>query len=143
MAQRHYVQSGLLFITTTTLNRKPIFADPAFARAAIDALYHTQNLYPFFLYAFVIMPNHCHFLLSVPEGGFISKIIYGFKRSVCFEIAIGPLWQERFFQKTITEEPERVRRYIHMNPVKAGFCEAPEDYPWSSASDKWDIQEFI
>src|SRR5579871_6162930 len=23
-------------------------------------------------------------------------------------------------------------RYIHRNPVKAGLCERPEDWPWSS-----------
>ena len=33
----------------------------------------------------------------------------------------------------------RVLQYIHENPVKAGLCDRPEAYPWSSASGMWEI----
>jgi hypothetical protein len=27
--------------------------------------------------------------------------------------------------------------YVHNNPVAAGFAQKPEDYPWSSANDRY------
>jgi hypothetical protein len=42
---------------------------------------------------------------------------------------------ERPFHRKQINDPEylmQVILYIHHNPVHHGFCEAPEDYPWSS-----------
>jgi len=142
MTQRHFVQTGLFFITTNTKDRVPYFSDPAYARAAVETLYEIQYLYPFYLYSFVIMPNHCHFLLRVPERGYLSKIMHAFKRGTSFTIGKGPIWQPRFFVRLVTDDPYAFLKYIHRNPTKAGLCEAPEDYPWSSASGRWDIHEF-
>ncbi len=36
-----------------------------------------------------------------------------------------PLWSEKVMEQKLD--------YIHMNPVKAGLCEHPEDYTYSSA----------
>jgi len=30
-----------------------------------------------------------------------------------------------------------VQRYIRNNPVKAGLCATPEDWPWGSARREW------
>ncbi len=49
----------------------------------------------------------------------------------------GLLWQPRFFDRalrTVREYHEKVE-YIHLNPVKAGLVERPEDWPWSSEHD--------
>lgn len=34
-----------------------------------------------------------------------------------------------------TEKLGRAMEYIHQNPVKSGFVDMPEEYPWSSARD--------
>lgn len=46
----------------------------------------------------------------------------------------GHLFQDRFKSEPIDDDPQllAVLRYIYQNPVKAGLCERPEDYPWSS-----------
>jgi REP element-mobilizing transposase RayT len=127
-----------MFVTTNTAKRHPVFLDPVMARIAVDTMYTTQQRYPFFLHAFVIMPDHCHFLLTPPEGGSVSRIIHVYKRGVSFEIGKGPIWQKRFDCRLI-EQPSKVIRYIHGNPVAAGLCEHPHDYLWSSACGKWDV----
>jgi REP element-mobilizing transposase RayT len=129
-----------MFITTNTKDRHPIFGQPACAREAIEAMYRVQIFNPFFLHGFVIMPDHCHFLVTVPEPGSISRIMQSYKRAVSFGISLGPIWQSRFHQK-IPTKPEKVLQYIHQNPVKAGLCKNPDDYPWSSASGKWDVMD--
>ena len=43
-------------------------------------------------------------------------------------------WQKRYFDCNIRDYPQFVEklRYIHRNPVKAGLCEGPEEWEWSS-----------
>ncbi|MBP1664413.1 MAG: hypothetical protein H6Q19_1553 [Bacteroidetes bacterium] len=46
----------------------------------------------------------------------------------------GSLFEHSFRRKHVDtmEYLKRVIVYIHMNPVKHGFCQYPEEYPWSS-----------
>ena len=43
-------------------------------------------------------------------------------------------WQKRYYDFNIRNYPQFVEKlkYIHRNPVKAGLCERPEDWEWSS-----------
>ena len=46
----------------------------------------------------------------------------------------GHLFQDRYKSEPIKDDDYflAVLRYIYQNPVKAGLCKVPEDYPWSS-----------
>ena len=140
MSQRHHTQNQhMMLVTTNTENRVDYFLRPPHAREAVECLYRIQHYNPFFLYAFVVMPDHCHFLLHVPEHGSVSRTMYMYKRAVSF--AIGkPEWQGRF-HLVIPRSVERTIGYIHSNPVRAGLCKSPQDYAWSSASGRWDVAE--
>lgn len=97
MFQRHPIQhTSTMFITTNLQNKQPIFAESAAARIAVETLYAKQEMRPFYLFGFVIMPDHCHFLLQLPAGGSISKLMNAYKRSVSFALGSGPIWQSRF-----------------------------------------------
>lgn len=139
MSQPHPTQNdALFFVTTHTKNRQRIFNNPAYAREAIEMIYRIQDQYAFFIHGFVIMPDHCHFLFFVDEHGSISKIINRYKMGLSHSIGIGPIWQPRFHLR-LPRNAAAVLHYIHQNPVKAGLAEYKEEYPWSSASGKWDI----
>jgi putative transposase len=131
-----------MFITTNCRRRTPVFADPACARIAVETLYSIQSFYAFFLYGFVIMPDHCHFLIQIPDGGSVSKTIGVYKRAVTFNIGRGPIWQPRFHMEIIND-CSTVLTYIHMNPVAGGLCTEAEDYSWSSACGKWDVEPIV
>lgn len=47
----------------------------------------------------------------------------------------GKVWQDDYYDFNITTEKKLFEKlhYIHFNPVKAGLCRNPEDYPYSSA----------
>lgn len=47
------------------------------------------------------------------------------------------VWQEGFHPKEISTEKELWQKikYIHMNPVRKGLVEKPEDWKYSSARD--------
>ncbi len=141
MSQRHPEQNDIImFVTTNTLNRRPVFANPAYAREAIDNLYRLQELHQFLLFGFVIMPNHLHLLLNVPSPYTISKCMNAYKAGLTFDLGIGAFWQPKFDLR-IPKDSLSVLRYIHANPVKAKLCDRPEDYPWSSASGQWEISQ--
>lgn len=140
MSQRHRIQHGrIMFVTTCTVHRVPFFADPAVAREAVERLYRMQSLHPFFLYGFVIMPDHCHLLLKVEQPQTISGIIGAYKSGLTFDCAIPKMWQPRFHCR-LPRNPAPALRYIHQNPVKATIVERAKDYPWSSASGRWEVE---
>jgi len=131
---------AILLVTTNTIKRNPLFRNAAYAREAIEVLYRMQELRPFFLFGFVIMPDHCHLLLLVPAPEKISTVMNRWKMGVAHSIGIGPIWQSHFDARTVDDASEALR-YIHNNPMKAGIVETPEQYPWSSASGEWDIHD--
>jgi REP element-mobilizing transposase RayT len=139
MAQHHPVQSDQsMLITSVTRNRAPVFQNGANAREAIETLYDVQNLHPFFLYAFVIMPDHCHFLLKVPSPGTISKVMNVYKGCCSMRIGKGSIWQRGFHVRIVHDVPA-VIDYIHLNPVRRDLVICPGQYPWSSACGLWDV----
>jgi putative transposase len=102
---------------------------------------------PFKVDAIVILPDHLHAILTLPEGdsdysGRWRKIKSRFTRQV---VADGlqakrngrgeyALWQRRFWEHTIRDETDFARHvdYIHYNPIKHGLVERVSDWPHSS-----------
>jgi len=95
------------------------------------------------LFNWVVMPNHVHALVK-PLGSFeLGAIVKSWKQYTSRRLK--PLlawegrafWQIESYDRWVRHAEERARtvRYIHNNPVKAGLCAAPEDWPWSSASN--------
>jgi putative transposase len=139
MSQIHTIQNGtIMFVTTNILKRQPIFLDPVAAREAVETLYRVQGLHPFFLFGFVIMPDHCHFLMTVPPPAKISMIMNSYKKGVAFQFQLGRIWQ-RGYHIVFPSRPWKVLEYIHLNPVRAGIAQCSSAYPWSSASGQWDV----
>ena len=97
-----------------------------------------RTLGEFFLFGYVVMPNHVHLLLH-PHNKDIVQIMRNFKSKTGYRIlqsrgGHGAFWQERYFDTII----RRVRnfweklQYIHRNPVEAGLADRMEDWRWSS-----------
>lgn len=135
---RTVLNGTFMLVTTVTKNREPFFTETTCAREAVETLYRVQKLHPFFLYGFVVMPDHCHFLMFVPQSETISRIMNVYKSGLTFNTGIPKIWQKRFHIKTV-RNLRSVLRYIHGNPVKAGLVTRPEDYPWSSAHERWKV----
>jgi REP element-mobilizing transposase RayT len=92
------------------------------------------------LIAWVIMPNHIHLLLEPLNAWGLDKILHSFKSFTASEVnkvlgRSGKFWMREAFDRYIrdAEHFEKSFRYIENNPVKAGFCEKPSDWEFSSA----------
>jgi putative DNA methylase len=92
------------------------------------------------LIAWVVMPNHVHLLLKPLNGWELSKILQSFKsftaqKSNKLLNRNEKFWMREYFDRRIRDYAhfEKTLRYIENNPVKAGFCENPGDWEFSSA----------
>ncbi len=116
--------------------------DEKIAELVQNALWHfdTQR---YVLHAWCIMPNHVHALLSLLEGWTLDKITHSWKSYTAHQSnkllnRKGDFWQEESYDRFIRNHGHYldVERYIEENPVKAGLCQSPEEWKWSSAHYK-------
>jgi putative transposase len=130
------------FVTFSCYRRLPLLDTPALRTLVIAALEQARRRFCFWVYGFVVMPEHVHLLLSEPERGLLANAIQSLKISVAKRSAPAreldgehtPLWYKRYYDRNIrsyTDFLEKLR-YIHRNPVKRGLVERPEDWKWSS-----------
>ncbi len=99
-------------------------------------LYFTDSSYR--LWAWTIMPNHVHLLLTPNPGNELSKIIQSIKTFTSREANMklgreGRFWHRDYFDRYIRDRSHfaRVVRYIENNPVKAGLCDSPQSWPYT------------
>jgi putative transposase len=144
--RRNFIAGGTFFFTVTLADRT--------SRALIDhiealraAVSETRAAHPFAIDAAVILPDHIHIVMTLPEGDAdypirLSLIKRRFTDAVTKsgtpvarrrngEIA---LWQRRFWEHTIRDEGDFERHvdYVHFNPVKHGLVARVCDWPYSS-----------
>ena len=102
------------------------------------------------LYSYCLMPNHFHLFFKVREiiglnrKGKMCSIEIAFKHLfMSYAKAInetygrtGSLFQQNYRQKEVDNDAyfSWIIQYIHMNPVKAGLCNEPAGWRYSSYS---------
>jgi putative transposase len=138
---RFYIPNSLVFITSVTCDRKPLFRDLANLEIYSQTLQKVKELYPFRLIAFVILYDHFHWLMCCEEPNNFSQILHSFKRNFTINYKkskgiVEPvnLWQERFWDHVIRNENDLNNHfdYIHWNPVKHGLAASPSEWEHSS-----------
>jgi putative transposase len=125
-------------ITARGSRRGTVFVDDDDRRAFIAALGECQRATGWTCMAFCLMTNHYHLLveLAAPRLS-VGMQLLNTTHAVRFNrrhAASGHVFEARFYS-TLVEDPEygqEVVRYIALNPVRAGLCERPEHWPWSS-----------
>jgi REP element-mobilizing transposase RayT len=114
---------------------------PEIAGLVADALrFHAGQRFD--LLAWVVMPNHVHAVLRPLPGWTLSGILKSWKgfssrkANLALKRTGKPFWQLESYDHLIRddEDSHRCCRYTTMNPVNAGLCKRPEDWPWSSLS---------
>lgn len=128
-------------LTMVTEGRAPYFNDFYLARFLINEMRSLHDIGQLESLAWVLMPDHLHWLL-VLEGDDLSEMIKLFK-GVSSQLMNkklqrqGTFWQRGFFDHAIRKEEDirAVARYIVANPLRAGLVDTIGDYPHWDA--KW------
>ena len=125
---RMSLPNHIYHITTTTFARKPVFKDLFLAREVVKCLYHPQRTAE--TLAYVVMPDHLHWLLALGEQGDMSsevRIVKSFTTHRVNEIKgeYGSIWQPGYYDHAIRKDEDlrRVARYIVANPIRAGIAD--------------------
>lgn len=128
-------------VTTVTDKRKPLFSD--FDRACsiartlefLESALHCQSL------AWVVMPDHVHWLLSIEAEQDLSQIVRIVKGRVSRLLNLldhtprRRVWQPGFHDHALRGEEDLrdTARYIVANPLRAGLAEEIGAYPFWNA----------
>ncbi len=146
------------YLTFVAYRRTAIFKSEKICEIFAGALQIVKEKYPLKLIGYVLMPDHVHLILN-PVGGDIeiigkelkgisaNRIIKWLKENAHFssleklqlktagkrnhsfcvwqkKVVSVDLWSHKFILQKLN--------YVHLNPVRAGLCDHPAKWKWSS-----------
>lgn len=145
--QRVFIPGATYFLTFNLARRHgTLLVDHI--DALRKAFRSTQASHTFTTHAVVVLPDHVHCLVELPEGDAdfptrIRLIKSKFSRTLPKTESISHsrerkgergIWQRRFWEHLIRDEVDFARHmdYVHYNPVKHGLVSRVGDWPYSS-----------
>ena len=123
-------------LTAVTCGRRAYFAGFDVACAAVRGFLQPTALADARLLAWVLMPDHAHWLLQLqhePLGSVVGRMKSASGVHANRVLArTGPVWEPAFHDHALRrdEDLRSVARYIIANPVRAGLVDRPGDYPF-------------
>ena len=136
--KRFHVPNGVWHVTQRSTDSEVFFRAPEDFAAFLRLLVITVRRARWSLHEYCLMTNHVHLLIRTPHptmpagmqrlfGPYVEEFNERHGRR-------GALVQGRY--KTVLVETEEhyleCVSYIAHNPVTAGLCDRPEEWPWSS-----------
>ena len=151
-------KDGIHFLTSTINEWLPVFTSQTYFELIIDSLkFYIENKY-FRLYAYVIVENHFHMIVSSPH---LSETVASLRKYTARKIirqlekdqkfwllnqlafykkrhkkrSRYQIWQEGIHPEFIQTGRMLCQKldYIHYNPVLRGYVDLPEHWRYSSA----------
>ena len=128
-------------------NRQVVFAGEPDFRRYLDDLRELKSVFGVRVYAYCLMTNHVHLLLSPGEAvtgmGQMMKALAA--RATRYRNKLegrsGTLWGSRYKSSLVQTDQYLLAcdRYIELNPVRACMVRRPEEYEWSSYRQRMGI----
>ena len=129
---------ALYHVTARGNERRKIFLSRANYAKFLSYLTDAVHKYGVILHAFTLMGNHYHLVVETPDAN-LSAFVHAVNSAYTTYFNIkrkraGHLFQGRYKSIVIEKDPYllEVSRYIHLNPVRAGIVQKPEEYALSS-----------
>ncbi|MEN3110013.1 transposase [Uliginosibacterium paludis] len=146
--RRIWRPGGTYFFTVTLLERRGNDLLVRHIDSLRAAVRKVRQRYPFHIHAFVVLPDHLHCILELPEGDadFATRWMR-IKQEFSFAIPKTEwrsatrrkrqeraIWQRRYWEHLIRDEKDFQAHmdYVHFNPVKHGHVARVIDWPHSS-----------
>ena len=146
------------YVTLVTHNRVPVFRSEEACQISVDVLGEVREKFPYKLIGYVLMPDHAHAIVN-NSNSTISEWLHRVRGNSARRIqtwlrderhlmslkkrelanpqkrqhthavwqkdpSVIDLWSHKFIRQKLN--------YLHLNPVRAGLCEHPADWKWSS-----------
>ncbi len=144
------------FYTATILQWKRLLKPEKYKLQIINSLQYVSKKYKVRIYAFVIMSNHIHIIWQLDYDTNVGDFLRNFMKytaqmilkdlrvnhkSILGNFRVGSsdrnyqIWERNSLSIELRNDLvfKQKFNYIHNNPVKAGLCELPNEYKFSSA----------
>ncbi|MGV3614375.1 MAG: transposase [Fimbriimonas sp.] len=155
---RHWENRGdggdTVFVTTTCLDFCHAFRREEMRTRMARRLLDDHVHYGAVLHAYAVMPHHVHFATTLPAERDVSWLVQRIKTNSAKEMlplltaeemagfdqqrGLGgrSFWMRSFRGLRVMSDETLHQKiwYTHQNPVRAGYVEAADAYPWSSAA---------
>ena len=134
------VVDGFFYHVLNRGNRKQkVFHKDLDYRAFIELMEKAKEKVPMRIYAYCLMPNHYHFLLSPQKAEYLSqwmhwlKTVHASRYHHHYETC-GHIWQSRFKNIPVQDDEHLISilRYVEGNPVRSSLVRSAQEWPWSS-----------
>ena len=130
---RFSLNHGMYLATFVTKKREPFFREFMFARIVVR---HINSSHLADTLAYVVMPDHVHWLIQLKTCKTLSQTVQAVKISCTRSInrrinRKGTIWQAGFHDHAIRNEEaiKEIARYVVANPVRAKLVKKVGDYP--------------
>ena len=129
------------FVTFSCYRRQPLFSAPELCDYFVETLEDTRARFGFYVYGYVVMPEHVHLLVSEPPSAKLAVALHSLKLSFAKRTRDlrrsrqpASFWRKRYHDRNVRNYHEfsMKLRYLHRNPVKRGLVREPSEWKWSS-----------
>lgn len=134
---KRYHTTGAYHFITFSCYRRLTFLNDDYSRITFETtLEQLRTRHQFYIFGYVLMPEHVHLLVSEPKLHQLSTTLNVLKHETSHILKADrkQFWQRRYYDFNVLTQAKLVEklRYIHRNPVTRGLVENPEDWSWSS-----------
>ncbi len=130
------VPGQIYLLTTVTAGRTRCFDDFHLARLTIAEMRRLDAEGLLSSLAWVLMPDHLHWLVQLGGTASLSDTVKTFKARVGRRLNAagghrGSVWQKGFHDRALRKDEDlpTAARYIVANPLRAGLVQRIGDYP--------------
>jgi putative transposase len=136
------------FVTAGTAFKRSLLQSDRMAELFCETVFRNRDSRRFQLHSFVVMPNHFHLILTVPQGSTLERAMQFIKGGFSYQAGkrfglCYPIWQKSFVDRRVRDaaELEKYQTYIEQNPVRAGLVSAANEYRYSSLNPTFIMDE--
>jgi putative transposase len=135
---REECEGGVFHVFARGNAKQAIYLDDYDRRSYLRMLGRVVEKQSWRCLAYCLMVNHVHLLLETPAGNLstgMQRLHSGYAQTFNERHGrSGHLFQGRYGSVRVKTDEQlwTLARYLAANPVKAGLCELPARWPWSS-----------
>jgi putative transposase len=129
-------KNRIIHIIICTREKTPLFANKDIAYSVKRQILNLSRLKQVKIYAYVIMPDHIHLLVSLgvwaTPGDYLRDIKGNLSTFLRKEFDLRNIWQKGFYDHVMRKDEDlnSTVEYILNNPVRSGEFSHWSNYPW-------------
>ncbi|MDJ0699731.1 MAG: transposase [Woeseiaceae bacterium] len=133
---RRSAPNQIYHVITATHHREEVFSSFRLGREVVLKLREARENELANTIAFVVMPDHMHWLMQLGHKQTLSECVRWVKARSAYAVnrkrdSTRAVWQSGFFDAAVRHEHSllALSRYIVANPLRAGLVDSIGDYP--------------